>query len=103
MDGETVMPLHPSRRDMLKTSLGVAAATALPSFPLMEQAMAQADATPTSAAEIVQAIRDKKITAVSAVQAAIDRAEKLKDLNTLIYLNKDAALAAARDVDAGKI
>lgn len=97
------MPLHPSRRDMLKTSLGVAAAAALPSLPLMERAMAQSDATPSSAAEIVQAIRDKKITAVSVVQTAIDRAEKLKDLNALIYLNKDAALAAARDVDAGKI
>ncbi len=97
------MPLHPSRRDMLKTSLGVAAASALPSLSLMEQAMAQTDATPLSAAEIVQAIRDKKITAVSVVQAAIDRAEKLKDLNTLIFLNKDTAIAAARDVDAGKI
>lgn len=97
------MPLHPSRRDMLKTSLGVAAAAALPAFPLMERAMAQAGATPSSAAEIVRAIHDKKITAVSVVQAAIDRAEKLKDLNALIYLNKDAALAAARDVDAGKI
>lgn len=97
------MPLHPSRRDMLKTSLGVAAAAALPSLPLMEQAMAQAGTMPSSAAEIVEAIRDKKITAVSVVQAAIGHAEKLKDLNTLIYLNKDAALAAARDVDAGKI
>ena len=65
--------------------------------------MAQATTVPSSAAEIVQAIRDKKMTAVSVVQAAIDRAEKLKDLHTLIYLNKDAALAAARDVDAGKI
>lgn len=65
--------------------------------------MAQAGATPSSAAEIVRAIREKKITAVSVVQAAIERAEKLKDLNALIYLNKDAALAAARDVDAGKI
>jgi mandelamide amidase len=88
---------------MLKTSLGVAAAAALPSLALMERAMAQATTVPSSAAEIVQAIRDKKMTAVSVVQSAIDRAEKLKDLHTLIYLNKDAALAAARDVDAGKI
>jgi mandelamide amidase len=51
----------------------------------------------------VQAIHAKKITAVSVVQAAIERAEKLKDLNALIFLNKDTALAAARDVDAGKI
>jgi len=65
--------------------------------------MAQADTIPSSAAEIVRAIHDKKITAVSVVEAAIARAERLKDLNTLIYLNKDGALAAARDVDAGKI
>jgi mandelamide amidase len=88
---------------MLKTSLGVAAGVAFPSLSLMERAMAQAGAMPSSAAEIVQAIHDKKITAVSVVQAAIDRAEKLKDLNALIFLNKEAALATARDVDAGKI
>ncbi len=56
---------------------------------------------PSTAAEILRAIRDRKITAVEVVQSAIDRAERLKDLNTLIYLNKDAALAAAREVDAG--
>ena len=97
------MPLHHSRRDILKTSLGLAAGAAFPSFLSLERAIAQAGVMPTSAADIVQAIRDKKVTAVSVVQAAIDRAEKLKDLNTLIFLNKDAALAAARDVDAGKI
>lgn len=92
-----------SRRDILKTSLGLAAGVAF--TPLQHASVAMADTTssPSTAAEIVQAIHAKKITAVSVVQAAIERAEKLKDLNALIFLNKDAALAAARDVDAGKI
>ena len=47
-------------------------------------------------------IRDKKISAVSAVRAALERAEQLKDLNAFIVLNRDGALAAAALVDAGK-
>ncbi len=92
-----------SRRDILKTSLGLAAGVAF--IPLQHASIAMADtaSSPMTAAEIVQAIHAKKITAVSVVQAAIERAEKLKDLNALIFLNKDAALAAARDVDSGKI
>jgi Asp-tRNA(Asn)/Glu-tRNA(Gln) amidotransferase A subunit family amidase len=58
--------------------------------------------SPTSAAEIVAAIRAKTISAVSVVQAAIERAEEVKDLNALIILNKQGALAAARKVDAGE-
>jgi mandelamide amidase len=61
-----------------------------------------ADSTSPTAAEIVASIRDKKMTAVSAVRAALDRAEQLKDLNAFIILNKDAALAAAAQVDAGQ-
>lgn len=97
------MPMRHSRRDILKTSLGLAAGSAFPSFLLLDGATAQSSTMPSSAADIVQAIRDKKVTAVGVVQAALDRAERLKDLHTLIYLNKNAALAAARDVDAGKI
>ena len=43
------------------------------------------------------------VSAVSIVQAAIDRAEQVKDLNAFIFMNKDAALTAARKVDAGEI
>jgi mandelamide amidase len=57
---------------------------------------------PMTAAEIIAAIRAKTITAVRVVQAALDRAEQVKDLNALILLNTDAALAAARKVDAGE-
>jgi indoleacetamide hydrolase len=61
-----------------------------------------ADSRSPSAAEIVASIRDKKLTAVSAVRAALERAEQLKDLNAFIIVNRDGALAAAAEVDAGK-
>ena len=61
-----------------------------------------ADSASPTAAEIVAAIRSKQMTAVSAVQAAIARAEQMKDLNAFIILNKDGALAAAAQVDKGE-
>ena len=60
-----------------------------------------AQAIPSSAAEIVDAIRAKKITATDVTKAAIERAEQLKDLNAFIFLNKDGALAAAAQIDEG--
>ena len=61
-----------------------------------------ADTSETTAAEIVAHISSGKVTAVSVVEAALDRAERLKHLNAFIVLNRDGALAAAREVDAGK-
>ncbi|SDS64132.1 indoleacetamide hydrolase [Bradyrhizobium canariense] len=61
-----------------------------------------ADSSSPTAAEIVASIRSKKTTAVSAVRAALERAEQLKDLNAFIILNRDGALAAAAQVDEGK-
>ena len=55
-----------------------------------------ADTPLPTAAELVASIRDKKISAVSAVRAALERAEQLKDLNAFIVLNREGALAAAR-------
>jgi mandelamide amidase len=61
-----------------------------------------ADTTLPTAAEIVADIRSKKMTAVSAVRAALERAEQAKDLNAFIVLNRDGALAAAGRVDKGE-
>jgi Amidase len=61
-----------------------------------------ADSTSATATEIVASIRDKKMTAVSAVRTALERAEQLKDLNAFIVLNGEGALAAAARVDAGQ-
>jgi len=62
-----------------------------------------ADPNSPTAAELIALIRDKTIIAVSAVQAALDRAERHQDLNAFITLNTKGALAAARKVDAGEI
>jgi Asp-tRNA(Asn)/Glu-tRNA(Gln) amidotransferase A subunit family amidase len=95
------MIASPSRRDILTSSIALAAgAAALPSLGYVSLAMA--DSSSPTAAEIVAAIRDKKMTATSAVQAALERAEQLKDLNAFIILNKDGALTAAAKVDAGE-
>ena len=88
-----------SRRDILKSTIGLAAGAALPSLGLTSSAMA--DTNPSTAAEIVATIKAKKMTAVSIVKTALDRAEQLKSLNAFITLNRDAALAAAPQVDSG--
>jgi indoleacetamide hydrolase len=88
-----------TRRDILTSSIGLAAGVALPSLGDVRTATAQS--IPSSAAEIVAAIRAKKITATAVVKAAIERAEQLKDLNAFIFLNKDGALAAAAEIDEG--
>src|SRR3954469_17199173 len=89
-----------SRRDVLISSAAAAAGAALPSFAPVNCAMAQS--IPSSAAEIIAAIRTKKITAAAVTKAAIERAEQLKDLNAFIFLNKDGALAAAAEIDEGR-
>src|SRR5687767_12893152 len=93
-----------SRRMILKSFLGAATVPAITSFAYIAQGidpgMAQGASSPMTAADIVSAIRDKKMSAVAVVQAALARAEQVKHLNALITLNRDGALAAARKVDA---
>src|ERR1700709_38452 len=89
-----------SRRDVLTSSAAAAVGAALPSLAYVSSAMAQS--IPSSAAEIVAAIRTKKITATAVTKAAIERAEQLKDLNAFIFLNKDGALATAAEIDEGR-
>ena len=48
-----------------------------------------ADSSSSTSAEIVADIRTGKLTAVSAVRAALERAEQFKDLNAFIILNRD--------------
>ena len=58
-----------------------------------------ANSSSMSAVEIVAAIRDKKIKAADVAKAAFARAEQVKDLNSLIHVNKDPAMAAAAEID----
>jgi indoleacetamide hydrolase len=53
------------------------------------------------AQQIIEAIRRKKTTAVDVARAALERAERHKDLNAFICLDWDGALATAARVDAG--
>jgi indoleacetamide hydrolase len=92
---------NPSRRDVLASSIALAAGAALPCMAHVSPAMA--DTGSMSAAEIVAAVRDKKITATELANAAFARADQLKDLNTLIHINKDPALAAAAEIDSGSL
>ncbi len=55
------MTTNPSRRDVLASTVAIAAGAALPSLGDVSSAMANPSLM--SAAEIVAAIRDKKITA----------------------------------------
>jgi mandelamide amidase len=89
-----------SRRDILTSTAAAAVGAALPSLAHVSLAMAQS--IPSSAAEIIAAIRTKKITATAVTKAAIERAEQLKDLNAFIFLNKDGALATAAEIDEGR-
>src|SRR5437588_569423 len=77
----------PSRRDVLKSSAGLAAGAVLPSLGGVAPAMA--DSNPMAAADIVAAIKDKKIKAIDVTKAAIARAEQVRDLNALIILVQD--------------
>ncbi|MDS9469268.1 amidase family protein [Paracoccus sp. MBLB3053] len=56
-----------------------------------------------SAGEILASIRDGGTTAVAAVEAALSGIAGWSELNATAHLNADAALAAARRVDAGEI
>jgi Asp-tRNA(Asn)/Glu-tRNA(Gln) amidotransferase A subunit family amidase len=90
---------NPSRRDILTSSIAVAAGAALPSLGHVSSAMANPSLM--SAAEIVAAIKAKRITATDVAKGAFARAEQVKDLNALIIVNKDPGLAAAAEIDSG--
>src|ERR1700733_7272861 len=88
---------NPSRREILTSIAAIAAGLALPCLGPVSSAMA--DSASPSAAEIVAAIRAKKMTATSLAKAAFARAKQLQDLKIFIHLNEDPALAAANEID----
>src|SRR4051812_49130889 len=89
-----------SRRHVLASSAAAGVTAVLPSLAPLDAATAQS--IPSSAAEIVAAIRAKKITAMAVTKAALERAEQVKDLNAFIFLNTDGALATAAEIDEGR-
>ena len=53
-----------------------------------------------TSSQVVAAIRSGGLSAEAYTRTLIARAEQLEDLNALIALNKDGAIAAARKVDS---
>jgi Asp-tRNA(Asn)/Glu-tRNA(Gln) amidotransferase A subunit family amidase len=94
------MTKSPTRRDILTSSVALAASVALPPLGLVRSAMA--DNPRSTAAEIVAAVRAKKITATDLAKATFARAKQLQDLNIFIYLNEGPALATAAEIDEGR-
>ncbi|MTH60443.1 amidase family protein [Paracoccus litorisediminis] len=56
-----------------------------------------------SASELLAAIREGQTSAVAALEATLSQIAGWKDLNAVAHLNADAALQAARAVDAGQV
>ena len=53
-----------------------------------------------TSSEAIAAIRSGRMSAERYVTAALDRAERLRDLNALIAIDRPGAIAQARGVDA---
>ena len=64
--------------------------------------MAETTSPRPTAASILSAVRDNTTSTVALVEAALERAERLADLNAFILLNREGALAAARKIDAAR-
>jgi mandelamide amidase len=96
------MNMSHSRRAALKSIFASALGAGLAPLQQTRSVMAQPGAPALNASETVAAIRAKRLAAVDVVEAAIKRAEQLRDLNALIIINREPALAAAKRVDAAR-
>ena len=82
-----------NRRELLRFG---ALALAAPAYG------ADSDIPSLTAADLTAKIRQGDITAEAAVTALLARADRLKDLNVFISVNRTGALAAARAIDLGR-
>lgn len=104
------MPDRSSRRAFLKTS-GALSATSLIGAglvgcssgapkPYRGEPLSTAQQLDLTALQAVDAIRTGRLTAETYVRTLLERAAALKDLNAMIVLDADGALAEARRIDA---
>jgi mandelamide amidase len=107
------MPRRPSRRAFLKTS-GALSATSLlgagiagcstlqstPPPPYRGVPLTVDEQLQLSASQAVDAIRTGRLTAETYVRTLLDRAAALKDLDALISVDAEGAIAEARRIDA---
>ena len=94
------------RRDVLQAGAVFVAAAGLPGVGLIAGcasvggAPGDAEMQAMTSSEVVAAIRSGRMSAEAYVVSRLDRAERLKDLNAFIVLDRTGAIAAARRVDA---
>ena len=93
------MTTNPSRRDVLTSSIAVAAGAALPSLGPVSPAMANPSLDVRR--RIVAAIRDKKITATDVAKAALRPRRADQGSQRADHREQGPALAAAAEIDEG--
>ena len=98
------MSPSPSRRLLLKAGAAGAATAGVSALGLSGCAdlapPSEPDMTAMTSTEAIAAIRSGRMSAERYVTAALDRAERLRDLNALIAIDRPGAIAQARRVDA---
>jgi mandelamide amidase len=98
------MSASPSRRLLLKAGAAGAATVGVSALGLSGCAAlappSEPDMTAMTSTEAIAAIRSGRMSAERYVIAALDRAERLRDLNALIAIDRAGAIAQARRVDA---
>src|SRR6476469_1653656 len=98
------MSASPSRRLLLKAGAAGAATASVSALGLSGCAdlspPSEPDLIAMTSSEAIAAIRSGRMSAERYVTAALDRAERLRDLNALIAIDRPGAIAQARRVDA---
>ena len=100
------MPNRPSRRRLLQSTGLIVAGSASPGLAMLAGCaappapMAETTMQEMTASEALSRIRSGRLSAEAYVTAMLDRAERLKDLNALIAVDRAGAIAQARKVDA---
>ena len=99
------MPKRTSRRSLLQSAGLVVAGSASPGLALLAgcaappSPMTETTMQEMTASDALSRIRSGKLSAEAYVGAMLDRAERLKDLNALISVDRAGAIAQARKVD----
>lgn len=101
------MVTRTSRRGLLQSASLLVLGSAAPGLALLSGCSTGAGAPPPEAAlmamtapEALALIRSGRLSAEVYVGAMLDRAERLRDLNALLVIDRAGALAQARRVDA---
>ena len=95
-----------SRRSLLQSTGLLVAGSASPGLAMLAGCaaapapMAETTMQEMTASDALSRIRSGKLSAEAYVVAMLDRAERLKDLNALISIDRAGAIAQAKKIDA---